>query len=146
GIRHHLETFNGGHSWAPDSICADALTWMELQAMRDRRLAIDRRWVDSLFTDAGNRAAGLSPTNPYAASILYERSASDFAGLRDTSGLKENARRLAESEPVKLIVKRLNELASEAESFQRRENSFFDRFATGSQGAAIQSLRQDLSL
>jgi predicted esterase len=146
GVRHHLDTFNGGHSWPPDSICTEALTWMQLQAMRDQRLAADQRWIDSLFTDAVARAARTAPTSPYAASILYEKVISDFAGLHDTSGLKENARRLAESESAKTIMKRISELAAADQTFQRRKDFFFDAFQRGTRGATTQSLRAELGL
>ena len=146
GVRHHLETFNGGHSWPPDSICTNALTWMQLQAMGDRRLSTDQRWIDSLFTDAVAHAEEIAPTSPYAASILYEKVSSDFAGLHDTAGLKENARRLAESESTKIIMKRISELAAADQAFQRRKDFFFDAFQRRTMGATTQSLRAELGL
>jgi len=146
GVRHHLETFNGGHSWPPDSVCMDALMWMQLQAMRDRRLTIDRRWLDSLFTNAVDHVGKLTQTNPYAASILYEQLKSDFAGLHDTTGLEENGRRLAESEPVKSIAKRVSELAAEGQVFHGRENSFFATFPNHSLRASTQSLGAELGV
>src|SRR5690349_2657863 len=49
GVRHHLEIFDGPHSWPPEFVCFNALSWMELQAMRDGRLAPNQAWIDSLF-------------------------------------------------------------------------------------------------
>jgi predicted esterase len=146
GIRHQLETFSGGHSWPPDSVCADALTWMQLQAMADGRLATDRRWIDSLFTNALGRATRVTGTSPYAASILLKQMESDFAGLHSTAGLEESVRRLSESESVKLVVKRIAELTAEDQAFHLREDSFFTEFAKGSERTAVQSLRKELGL
>jgi len=145
GIRHHLETFDGVHSWPPQSVCDDAITWMQLQAMRDGRLAIDRPWVDSLFSDAARRADELSTFNRYAAFILYQQLESDFAGIHDIAGVKAAADRLASSESVKRTQSRLASLAAAAQTFHQLEDSFFSDFAKRPQ-LGTDKLRETLNL
>ena len=33
-VPHELETFAGGHEWPPEAVCAHAIEWLELQAMK----------------------------------------------------------------------------------------------------------------
>jgi predicted esterase len=48
GIPHRWEAFEGSHAWPPETVCAHAVEWLELQAMR-RGLAEPRAaWIDSL--------------------------------------------------------------------------------------------------
>jgi len=83
-IRHHLEVFDGPHSWPPEFVCSNALAWMELQAMRDGRVARNAAWIDSLYrtTIAGIEAQ--AGDDDYTASELYRQAGRDFAGLHDT--------------------------------------------------------------
>ncbi len=128
-IRDHLEIFDGTHSWPPDSVCADALTWMQLQAIRDGRLAVDRPWVDSLFAAQGRRADDLVSVDRYAAFLLYQQLEYDFAGIHDIAGVKLASERFAGSESVKRTVGRLAAFSAAEQSFHEREDSFFSDFA-----------------
>jgi len=132
-IRDHLETFDGTHNWPPESVCADALTWMQLQAMRDGRLAIDRPWVDSLFGARARRADDLVSVDRYAAFLLYQQLENEFAGIHDIGGMKLAAERFAGSESVKRMVGRLAAFSAAEQSFHEREDSFFSDFAKNSQ-------------
>ena len=146
GIRHHLETFDGVHSWPPESVCDDAITWMQLQAMRDGRLAIDRAWVDSLFSAAARHADEVSTLNRYAAFILYEQLESDFAGIHDIEGVKAAADRLVSSESVKRTQGRLGSLAAAAQIFHQHEDSFFADLAKTTPQLSTDKLREILDL
>ncbi|HTD82456.1 MAG TPA: hypothetical protein VK648_01555 [Gemmatimonadaceae bacterium] len=145
GIRDHLQVFDGGHSWPPESICTDAINWMQLQAMRDGRLATDRRWVDSLFSAAARHADDLATVDRYTAFLLYQQLEYDFAGLHDVAGVKLQVERLAGSESVKRVISRLTYLSAAEETFHRREDSFFSTFAKNSQ-RGIDELRETLGL
>lgn len=128
-IRHHLETFDGTHSWPPESVCTDAVTWLELQAMRDGRLATNRTWIDSLFAASAKTIDEIARTDAYAASLLYRQLAADFAGLRETNVAQVNATKLAESETAKRTAKRITRLAADAQAFREREDTFYADFA-----------------
>ena len=146
GIRHRLEIFDGTHSWPPESTCTDALAWMQLQSMRDGRLATNRHWIDSVFSETVHDIGKVAATNPYSASLLYAQLEADFTGLHQTAGAKDSVRRLAESDAVKEMVKRVGALAAEDDSFRRREDSFFAAFANGSYKGSTATLRDVLRL
>jgi len=145
GIRDHLQVFEGGHSWPPESVCTDALTWMQLQAMRDGRLATDSRWVDSLFAEAARRADAMASTDRYAAFLLYQQLEYDFADVHDPGGVKLQVEHLAGSETVRNTVSRLAYMSAAEEKFHQREDSFFSTFAKNSQ-QGIDRLRDALDL
>jgi predicted esterase len=145
GIRDHLQVFDGGHSWPPEASCTDAISWMQLQAMRDGRLAVDRRWVDSLFSDAARRADDLATVDRYAAFVLYQQLEYDFAGVHDIAGVKLRVDRLAGSESVKRMISRLTYLASTEQTFHQQEDAFFSDFAKKSQ-QTNDRLRETLNL
>src|SRR5947209_456187 len=95
GIRHHLEFFDGPHSWPPESVCANALTWLQLQAMRDGRLAVKKEWIDSAYLTAVSSIDSTERVDPYAAYLLYQQAAADFANLHDTKQVADAAGKLA---------------------------------------------------
>ena len=128
-IRHHLETFDGTHGWPPESVCTDAVTWMELQAMRDGRLATNRAWVDSLFAASARSIDDVARTDAYAASMLYRQLAADFVGLRETTIAQVTAKKLAESDAAKRTAKRISQLAADGQAFHEREDTFFADFS-----------------
>ena len=60
GIRHHLEFFDGPHSWPPEAVCSSAITWLELQAMRGGRLPVNHTWIDSVYSNAVHAADSIA--------------------------------------------------------------------------------------
>ena len=144
GVRNHLEIFNGPHSWPPESVCLNAITWMQLQAMRDGRLALDRRWVDSLFSAAVRRADELVTIDRYSAFIAYQQIDHEFAGIHDIAGVRLASDRLFRSDAVKLTIDRLTALSVAEQNFHQQETSFFADFAKTQLGT--ERLRQLLEL
>src|SRR2546423_1201582 len=146
GIRHHLQTFDGPHSWPPESVCADAITWLQLQAMRDGRLARNTRWLDSLFTTTATIADSISRNDQYSASIRYRQMAADFGGLRDTISVGALATRLAESDAAKRTGKKVASLAANNQSALEREESFFSEFSQARAPVPLEKIRSELRL
>ena len=146
GIRHHLQTFDGPHSWPPESVCADAVTWLELQAMRDGRLARNNRWIDSLFTATAASADSIARSNQYSASVRYRQLAADFAGVHDTIRVGILATRLAESDAAKRTEKKLASLAADNQSALQLEETFFAEFSKEGAPAPLEKLRSRLNL
>ena len=146
GIRHHLEFFDGPHSWPPESVCRNAITWLELQAMRDGRLVVNRVFVDSIYRKSASAADSVARFDPYAASLLYRQTAIDFAGLHDTRDITATAARLAESDAVRRTAKRISQLATESQTALEREDAFFSDFAQTDRPPALTRLRGTLRL
>jgi len=146
GIRHHLQTFDGPHSWPPESLCTDAITWLQLQAMRDGRLTRNTRWIDSLFTASAASADSIAQRSAYPASIRYRQLAADFGGLHDTASVAALATQLAASDAAKRTAKRIASLAADNESGLEREESFFAEVSQARAPAPLEKLRSQLNL
>jgi predicted esterase len=146
GIRHHLQTFDGPHSWPPESVCADAITWLQLQAMRDGRLTKDSRWIDSLFTATAARVDSIARRDQYSASIRYRQLAADFAGLHDTTSVAALATRLADSDQAKRRARHVARLAEDNQSALERQESFFSEFSEAHTPAPLEKIRASLRL
>ncbi|HJP59387.1 MAG TPA: hypothetical protein VJ865_05295 [Gemmatimonadaceae bacterium] len=146
GIRHHLQTFDGPHSWPPESVCADAITWLQLQAMRDGRLTRNTLWIDSLFTATVASVDSTARLDQYSASIRYRQLAADFAGLHDTTSVAALATRLAASDPAKRTARRIASLVGDNQSAIEREESFFSEFSQARVPAPLEKIRAQLRL
>jgi predicted esterase len=81
---HHLARFEGGHQWPPDSVAAQALDWMQLQAMRAGTAPADSAFTDALFRAGMARAAAMVQRNHRLQALReYGSLLADFQGLHD---------------------------------------------------------------
>jgi tetratricopeptide (TPR) repeat protein len=120
GFPHRLEVFDGGHSWASAHVCARAVEWMELQAMRAGRRAREEKLLGELWDKMRAKAADDEAAGRvYDAYLAYRSLAEDFAGLRDVAAAARAAR-LGESREVR---RALDEEGAQI----RRQQNLFDR-------------------
>ncbi|MGH9650220.1 MAG: TPR end-of-group domain-containing protein, partial [Terriglobales bacterium] len=88
GFAHRFRVFEGVHQWPPAKVCATALEWMEIQALkagqqpRDEKFLKDR-YEARLKNAEDEQAAG----RLYAAFHEYQETAEDFTGLMDVSAI-----------------------------------------------------------
>lgn len=146
GIRHHLEIFDGPHSWPPEFVCFNALTWLELQGMRTGKLPLNPAWIDSLFNTTVAAIGAQAGTDDYTASQLYRQAVADFAGLHNTDDLVIRASELAESPDAKRTARHVAQLVDEDQRWSEREETFFAEFARANPPPTIEKLRSQLSL
>jgi len=105
GLTHRLEVFNGGHQWAPKELAAEALEWMEIQAMKSGRRDKDDSWVAAIYAAHWDKARRLDESGDIAQAFHhYEELAADFQGLRDVS---EAEARLRDMKGSKVLDKAL---------------------------------------
>ena len=120
GVTHHVEVFDGGHSWAPAEVCVRAVEWMELQAMKSGRRARDQAFIDQLFKRAHDTAdAQEAAGQVYEAYIGHVGCVADFKGLKDVSEFEKKAALLKDSKAVKQAINKEREQENE----QRRRVS-----------------------
>jgi tetratricopeptide (TPR) repeat protein len=106
GARNHLEVFAGGHDWAPVELCAQAIAWMELLAMKKGTRAKDDALIDQLLTERTTKANSYETAGKnYEAYLEYQALAADFADLRDTREFEANTARLAAIKEIKAAIK-----------------------------------------
>lgn len=102
GVAHHIETFEGGHDWAPSEVCVRAVEWMELQAMKSDRRARDDSFIDRLLKNAQDSArTSESAGRIYEAYLASISIAADFKGARDVTEFEKKAAVLKDSKAVK---------------------------------------------
>lgn len=104
-LPHRFEVFEGAHEWPPEAVCARALEWMELQAMKSGIRPRDAALLEQLFArtlaaaDADNSSGRL-----YHAWARYTALAVDFVGLRDVAVCRQKARDLERAAEVKQMA------------------------------------------
>jgi dienelactone hydrolase len=124
GAIHHVEVFEGGHSWAPPDVCVKAIEWMELQAMKSKRRTQDDQFIDRLLNSAEEAAkANESNGRVYEAYLAYSGIAVDYKGIRDVSDFEKKAATLKDSKPVKQALSREHDQETEQ---MRRSSELFD--------------------
>ncbi|MGC4071690.1 MAG: hypothetical protein QM760_04105 [Nibricoccus sp.] len=99
---HHIATFEGGHVWSPEPVLAEAVEWLELQAMRAGRKPAN---PDFIRTTLGNRTAAIQKLSGLERWRALKAIAADFAGLIDVGEWTREANALGASREIKEAVK-----------------------------------------
>lgn len=149
---HRFLVFDGGHDWPPASVCARALEWMELQAMRTairpRDTVLAERLLAAGIADASSEEqAG----HPNLAAMRYAALAQDFSGLLDVSSCEKKMRDLSQSREAKEAEAELKKSVGRQEGLSTRVHALViealagdDRFAaTHDLAAAIHGIRKE---
>jgi len=125
GAPHRLELFEGAHGWMPRDLATNALGWMEVQAIRQGRRAMDAELVRAQLTADLERARSWeSKGDPLAALWSYQALLEGYRELapveRDLARVRETVKALSE-EPA--VAREREEVArgAERESRLRRE-------------------------
>jgi predicted esterase len=122
GLAHRMRTLEGGHEWPPANILAEAVLWMELQAVKHANGALkDDKLVDELFQRDLETARALEARGlVYDAYLGYATLARDFRGVRDVSDYEKKAALLKDSKAVKDAVR-------EEQEQKRRERTLQEK-------------------
>jgi dienelactone hydrolase len=131
-IPNRLETWDGGHEWAPADLCTLALEWLELGAMRNGARAKDAGLVEQWARrDEGRARQQESAGAAVEAARAFDSLAADFRGLRDTAAYAASAARLRGTRAYKDALK------------AQRDDDYRQSHLSGELGAAIRSLSGD---
>ena len=108
GAPHRLEIFEGGHRWPPPEISNLALDWFDLQAMRDKRIPTENRFVDDHLKWAIDRfEAADEPLERRRRCFEIVR---DFSGLRDVDAYEKQCQALGKDPSVKQALAKQKKL------------------------------------
>jgi len=91
---HRLVLFPGPHGWAPASVCAEALGWLDLVAMRAGTKPSDKALIHALFEQDVSSAAAAEAQGEFIAAWLRYRSLA--AGYKDWENVAPYERKAAE--------------------------------------------------
>lgn len=95
---HRLMIFEGGHDWLPASLGAEAIEWLEVQAMKSGLRPRDEPLLDRIFA-ARVAQASAQPSELKAL-------AADFEGLRDVTGFAARATEWERQKDVQVEFKK----------------------------------------
>ncbi|HEU5251492.1 MAG TPA: hypothetical protein VFW15_16025 [Thermoanaerobaculia bacterium] len=119
GAIHRLVVFDGPHSWCPAAVCAEAIGWMELRAMKSGTRTKDPALADRLLREKVEKAAALERAGKAADAFLrYSEAVEDFEGLADTKDADAARARLGALAAVR------KELAAEERREEKEARSF----------------------
>jgi predicted esterase len=105
---HRFEVFEGDHRWMPPELAADALAWMDVIAMKQKRRPIDDALIDALLARDLEKLHAL-PAEDRLEALRRERAiVRTFEGLRPVDELQ---RSIAQLEKDKSVVMALREEA-----------------------------------
>lgn len=95
GVPYHLEEFDGGHAWPPAPLLAEAITWMELVAMRRGLRPPDAALVASFAARGQEQARAREARGDVVGALeAWEALAQDLDGLSDVAEARREAARL----------------------------------------------------
>ena len=127
GVAHRVETFEGGHGWAPAELCTRAIEWMEIQAMKSALRERSDALIDALFKKEVERTRAKEAAGSiYEAYLGYSGVADEFKGLRDIAELERKAAALKDAKEVRQAMK----LEKEQELEQRTRSAELFRLRT----------------
>lgn len=93
---HRVVTFDGGHEWPPDAVCAEALDWMQIVAMQRGLVPADSAFIADCYARELTGIARAEDTDRF--DEAHDRAASTivaFQGLREVGAAKSALDRLA---------------------------------------------------
>ena len=135
-LPHRLARFEGEHEWPPAEVAAQAVDWLELQAMHTGTLPVRAAFVDSAYAVGLTRAQTLeSARAPLDAEREYRALVSDFTGLHATADAAAHIAALARDPAVGRARARRGALARRVYDHRRAIGRFADELRASADGA-----------
>ncbi len=147
GIPHRFVYFEGPHAWGPAEICAEAVEWIEVQAMRRGLRPRDDAWIADLHARRLERAAALEAGGDPLGAFMELRSISEtFAGLRDVEVVTGRAEALGKSRTVRRLLAGQDRQTARQKAFEARLGSFIEEFRTAAAPPRLEQSLYDLQV
>lgn len=90
GVARRLEFFDGEHEWLPPSLAREAIRWLEVVAMQQRRRSASPEEIAALFADERRAATALETSGSLvSAERRFATAARTFDGLVEPETLGE---------------------------------------------------------
>lgn len=144
---HRLVRFEGEHEWPPAEVAAQAIDWLDLQAMRAGTAPRDPALIDAYYAAGLARARSEEAASPVDAEHDYRALAAAMDGLHDTAEPAARAAALARGSAFQRQRARRAELAGRARGYRQVIDGFMDALRAAPDGkvraGAVQALRID---
>jgi len=131
-VPHELETFSGDHEWPPGHVCAHALEWLELQAMKSGIRGKDASLIEQIYAKTIEEAESIEKEpRLFAALERYAAAWRSFAGLKDVAAFEVKMKQLEISRDVRRSRSLEKEAAMRQKSADDELSRLFDDMAAG---------------
>ncbi len=121
GYRHHLVIFNGTHDWPPVNNLREAFIWLEVNAMKDKKIPVDTVWVNATLKHWTSEAEKhLSTGSVVEAWKIYDKTISFLEGLTPLDQQKNEWNKLRNSDKIRQSENRVREVQQTELSLQTR--------------------------
>ena len=128
-VPHRFESYDGPHSWGPEPTCAEAIDWMEIQAMKRGLRQKDDAMVNEVFSRRQELARSMEAAgDPYGALLVYRSLERDFAGLHEIGAPSAKAAELEKSKAVRAAIGNAQDVAVRQTAYERRLSTFLQNF------------------
>ena len=142
-IKHQLVIFQGKHEWPPVEKMDDALLWMDLQAMKEKQIAVNNDEMGVFIKEHENAAASYEKSGRnYEAAFEYNELMQSLSDIHDVSPWQAKLKEIASKDQYKNEIATLDKL-SKSENEER--NALIEAFKTKPTpwwGSTIQGLQQ----
>jgi predicted esterase len=103
---YQIETFAGRHEWPPSSVETDAVTWMELMAVKSGRRERDAQFIEGWQNTELKRAREFENKGKlYEAYQVYLELSSALKGLREVGALENKVSQLRNTREVRDAIR-----------------------------------------
>jgi predicted esterase len=146
-IPNRLVIFAGGHEWPGAAVCGEAITWLEVQAMKSGTRTKDDALIDERLKSQTKTAQDYEASQKnYEAYLEYEALVMQFRGLRDVNEFAARAARLKASKDVKAAIKgELTEENDQAKLLEKLETLLRDATTNMETMAELKANLSDLA-
>lgn len=99
---HRLAIFEGGHVWLSSDLAAEAVEWLEIQAMKSGRKPRDEAQLERILA----KRIAAPHSSDKDTFLALENIVADFTGLKDVSALAAKAAELGRDKRVRDALKK----------------------------------------
>ena len=125
GFPHRIRWYPGRHAWPPEDVCAAAVEWMELQAMRQGLAPRRASFADSLYQRWMTEARTLESASELPeARERYRAVVEDLGGWRDVSDAAAARDRLERTPELRRAVAALDQEGKRFWDYLKRLETF----------------------
>jgi dienelactone hydrolase len=101
-IRHQLVIFDGTHAWPTKEVLGEAFLWIELNAMKDKKKAIDNNYINQKLSGFKTQLENFQKKgNKYEEYLLIKKIVNYFSSLADVKNYEDQLKLLEASPAVK---------------------------------------------
>jgi predicted esterase len=147
GWAHRFRSYDGPHSWGTEAVCAEALDWMEIRAMRAGVKERDGALVEAIASTWMDEALRLETRGDlFEAAARYRGIAQDLEGLRDTARAAAKADELARTKEARHAASLMEKEAARQKAYEARLSSFITRFSVSAPPPPLAESLADLQI